>query len=83
MKVFKVGDQFASGSLFTVGLHEYEIVSRTETEIVCNAKYYELDGVHKVTEKFPVEIDDNGNEIALLWEYLNHKGYAYAKNEKE
>jgi hypothetical protein len=79
MKQFRISDIFKTTCPYTGGIHAYQVISRTETEINCEAVYVELDGTHKTTETFKVHTDEEGNEYIISWRIGEHKGIVYAE----
>lgn len=79
MTQFKVGDAFESTDIFTGGTHEYKITDRTETKIICQRVYHEIDGTHKGRETFEIHTD-NDCEYIVLWTYKGEEGRKYAES---
>ena len=79
--MFEVGYRFNSTCIFTGGSHDYEVVSRTEKELHCEASYWEIDGIHKVRETFEIHKEDE-REYIVLWTYKGEEGRHYEPIEE-
>ena len=80
--MFEVGYRFSSTCIFTGGSHDYEVVSRTENELHCEASYWEIDGIHKVKETFEIHKEDE-REYIVLWTYKGEEGRHYEPIEEK
>jgi hypothetical protein len=78
-KTFKVNQKYFWESWFTGGTMFYTVSSRTENKVALSCVDYEADGIHKRTEVYDIETDENGNERILIVEYKGEKGYIYAE----
>ena len=80
--MFKVGYEFETTGLFTGGIHQYKVISRTEDELCCSRIHHEIDGIHRGKEIFDIH-KDNDKEYIILWKYKGEECRHYEPEETE
>lgn len=76
--MFEVGSKYTNTCWFSGGSSEYTVVSRTENTVTFSQLANELDGVHNTELTYDVNVDENGIEYILLYEYHGHENRIYS-----
>ena len=80
---FMVGQSYVHFSWFTGGRMLYVVDAIKDGKVFMNTEDVELDGVHNRVESYDIQVDENGNEFVVLFNYRGADCKIYADKVEE